>query len=152
MRVFGAIEPREHRPAISMIWSFLDGALQRHNSRQMFVFAHMLMKPKAAQQRLVRRERFRIAITQRFGHAVGQNALCISNRSHDARHHIIEHIERVFRRERTVEGFRPEAGAVVGIDQLHRDANFRACLSNAAFHHVARAEFSADRSHVARLA
>ena len=33
-------------------------------------------------------------MTQRLGHAVGQNALCITNGSHNAWHHIIEHIER----------------------------------------------------------
>ena len=152
MRIFGAIEPREHRPAIGVIWSFLHGVFQRRNSRQVFVLAHVLMKSEAAQQSLVGRERFRIAIPQRFGHAVGQNALCVSDRGDDARHDIVQHIERVFRRERAVVGFRPKTGAGVGVDKLHSDANFSSRLPDAAFHHIARAEFLADGADVAGFA
>jgi hypothetical protein len=46
-----------------------------------------------------------------------------------------------FRLKRAIVGFRPEAGAGSGVHELHGHANLGSRLPDAAFHHVARAQF-----------
>ena len=54
--------------------------------------------------------------------------------------------------ERPVVGLRPEMRAGRRVDELHRDAQLRARLPEAAFHDVAGADLLADRAHVAACA
>src|SRR5262249_42150947 len=58
VRVFGAVQPREHGPAIGVVRRLLYRALQGRSAGQVLGRADMLVKSEAAQQRLVGRKRF----------------------------------------------------------------------------------------------
>ena len=94
MRVFGAVQPRKHRPAIGAIrLPFLPRCSKAVLATRCSVRVDALMVAEAAQHRFVGGERFRIAVAQRFGHAVRQNALRVADRCDDARNHIIKKLK-----------------------------------------------------------
>src|SRR5579862_5529014 len=97
------------------------------------------------------RERFGVAVAHGLGHVMSENALRVADGGNDAGNDVIKKIERGFRSERAVVGFRPQACTGDGIDKLNGNTDLCSRLAQAAFHHVARAEFFADRAYVSRF-
>ncbi len=81
-------------------------------------------------------------------HGAGQNALCVGNSGNDARNEIVLQLEESIRAERALVILGPKMGARDAIHKLDGQAQLRTCLAQAAFHHVARAEFVAGGANI----
>ncbi len=96
-------------------------------------------------------ERFGIAIAESLGHAVDEDALGVADSGDDARDDVVEEIEGGIGSEGAVVAAGPEARAGGGVDELSCDADFGAGLADAAFQHIAGAEFFGDGADVHSL-
>src|SRR5580704_1166006 len=85
----GAIEPGEHGPALSVIGRQLYGMFQGGDAGEMFFGSDVLMESEATEQGFVGRERGGITAAEGFGHAVGENALSVSDGGDEAGHDVV---------------------------------------------------------------
>jgi hypothetical protein len=81
---------------------------------------------------------------------VRQNALRIGDRGDDSRDDIILQLENRFRLERAIIGLSPEMSTGNCVHELDTDAQPGACLPQASFQHVTRAEFVSCGAHIDR--
>ena len=85
---------------------------------------------------------------ERLAHAAGQNAVHVGNRRDDPGNQIVLQLEDRLGTEGAFEAFGPEMSAAQRIDELNGEPQPGPGLTQAAFHHVARAQFLPDRPHV----
>ena len=87
---------------------------------------------------------------QRLAHAVHQRAVLIRDRRNNPRNQIVLQLENRFRTETAFIVLSPQMSARSRINELYRDTQLRSRLPQAAFHHVARAQFCARGTHASR--
>ena len=73
----------------------------------------------------------------------------VGDRRDDPRNQLVLQLENRFRAESALVVLGPEMSAGHRIHELHRDAQPRSRLAEAALHHIARAQLFADGSHIA---
>jgi hypothetical protein len=108
-------------PAVGVAWRLAYGSLKSRPRCGMIFGGNALEMGKASQYCLVGGERFWIAVTNRFAHIVGQNAVDICDRRNNSGNHIVLKSEEFVRVKAMIIGFRPEMSARDRVDELHRD-------------------------------
>ena len=107
---------------------------------------------EAPEDGLVGSQRVGTLAPERLAHAVRQDAVRVGDRRDDPGNEIVLEREDLVRVERPVVGLGPEVRAGNRVDQLDRDPQRRAGLTQTPVQDVARAERLADGADVRRLA
>ena len=135
-----------------MVRRFANGALQNTAHDGMFLGPDARKITEGAEHGLVRRQGIFALAAQHLAHAARQNAVLIGDRGDDARDEIVLQIEDRLGSESALIRLRPEMRSGDRVRQLHRQAQFSSCLTQAAFHHIACAELFADGADISRFA
>ncbi len=150
VRVLVGVDPREHRPAVGVGRCPFDSAFERHARRSMLLGCQPEVVPEAAHERLVGAQLVERLLPNGIADGPREHAEVVGGGGDDARYEVVLDGEDAIGLEGPGVGLRPEVGARVRVDQLHRDAQLPAGVPEAALHHVPRADLLADGARVSR--
>src|ERR1700686_2570507 len=151
MRKFLAVHPRQHGPGIGITRRFLNGVLKTGPRRGMLFGAKPREVREASEYGFVWCQLFGITAAQSFAHRARQNAVSVGYSRNDPRDDFVQQRKDFIWVKGAIKSLGPKMGARARVHQLHRDAQQRTRLAQTPLHHVARAKFLADRSHVDSL-
>lgn len=134
-----------------MPWRLLHRPLQDTPHEGVLLGNHPREVAERAQHRLVRTQLIDGLDSHNFTHAVRQNPVPVGHRRNNPRNQTILEIEHRLGAEAALIGLGPKIRPGHRVYELHAQPQLSSGLPQIAFHHVARAQFSAGSADIARL-